>query len=53
VMNIMSRKRIRHLPVVDDGKLMGMISIGDVVKAKIAKAELEAEALKTYIGTVS
>ena len=53
VTNTMSSKRIRHLPVVEDGKLVGMISIGDVVKAKIAKAELEAEALKTYIGTVS
>jgi len=53
VMNTMSSKRIRHLPVVSEGKLMGMVSIGDVVKAKIAKAELEADALKTYIGTVS
>ena len=51
VMGRMTRRRIRHLPVVEGGKLAGMISIGDVVKEKIASAEQEAEALKSYIAT--
>jgi CBS domain-containing protein len=48
-MAIMTAKRFRHLPVVDDGELVGMISIGDVVKKRIAESENEAEALKLYI----
>ncbi|WP_306249671.1 CBS domain-containing protein [Parvularcula sp. IMCC14364] len=49
VMEIMSKRRIRHLPVVEDGKLVGIVSIGDVVKRKIELAEEEAESLKQYI----
>jgi len=45
----MTDRRIRHLPVVDKGKLVGVISIGDVVKRKITETEAEAEAMKTYI----
>ena len=51
VMELMTTKRIRHLPVMDDGKLVGMVSIGDIVKQKIAEAEAEAEHLKEYIAT--
>lgn len=51
VMGKMTGGRFRHLPVLEDGKLAGMISIGDVVKHKIAETELEAEALKEYIAT--
>jgi len=51
VMELMTSKRIRHLPVMDDGNLCGMVSIGDVVKQKIAQAEAEAESLKEYIAT--
>lgn len=51
VMHLMTKRRIRHLPVVDDGRLIGMISIGDVVKRRIAQTEMEAEALKQYIAT--
>lgn len=51
VMHLMTKRRIRHLPVVDEGKLIGMISIGDVVKRRIAQTEMEAEALKQYIAT--
>lgn len=51
VMHLMTRRRIRHLPVVDEGRLVGMISIGDVVKRRIAETEMEAEALKQYIAT--
>lgn len=51
VMHLMTKRRIRHLPVVDGGKLIGMISIGDVVKRRIADTEMEAEALRQYIAT--
>jgi CBS domain-containing protein len=48
-MALMTDRRIRHLPVVDEGRLVGMVSIGDLVKRRIAQAEQEAEALKHYI----
>lgn len=51
VMHLMTKRRIRHLPVVDNGRLVGMISIGDVVKRHIAATEMEAEALRQYIAT--
>ena len=49
VMGIMTKNKIRHLPVVNKGKLVGIITIGDVVKERIAETEHEAEALKQYI----
>lgn len=49
VMNIMTQSRIRHLPVMESGQLVGVISIGDVVKQKIAESEEEAAALRDYI----
>jgi CBS domain-containing protein len=45
----MTDRRIRHLPVLKDGRLVGIVSIGDLVKAKIAEAEAEAANLKAYI----
>lgn len=45
----MTDRRIRHLPVIKDGRLAGIVSIGDLVKSKIAEAEAEAENLKAYI----
>lgn len=51
VMGQMTDKRIRHLPVTDGDKLVGVISIGDVVKRKIEEAEQEAKALKDYISS--
>lgn len=51
VMNVMSRGRFRHLPVVEDGVLIGIVSMGDVVKRKIDQAEQEAEALRDYIAS--
>ena len=51
VMSLMTENRIRHLPVMDGGMLVGVISIGDVVKQRIAEAENEADALKDYIAT--
>jgi CBS domain-containing protein len=51
VMEQMTERRIRHLPVVEDGDLVGIISIGDVVKRKIEVTEQEAIALKQYIAS--
>ena len=45
----MTRRRIRHLPVVEDTRLIGIVSIGDIVKSRIVEAEREAESLKDYI----
>ncbi len=47
----MTDRRVRHLPVVHEDRLMGIISIGDLVKTKIAETEAEAETLKAYIAT--
>jgi CBS domain-containing protein len=48
-LSLMTQRRIRHLPVVDDGRLVGFISIGDLVKARIELIESEAEAMRAYI----
>ena len=47
----MTDRRIRHLPVCRDDRLVGIVSIGDLVKSKIAETEAEAEGLKAYIAT--
>ena len=49
VMSTMTRGRFRHLPVVRHGELLGVVSIGDVVKARLEEAKHETEALKAYI----
>jgi CBS domain-containing protein len=46
---MMTAQRFRHVPVVDEGKLVGIISIGDVVKTRIEEAEAEVDALRRYI----
>lgn len=51
VMEKMTTGRFRHLPVIEDGELLGIISIGDVVKRKIEMAERDAEELKRYIAS--
>ncbi len=48
-MQIMTGKRLRHLPVVDDGKLLGLISIGDLVKDIISEQQFIIEQLEHYI----
>lgn len=48
-LSMMSKRRIRHLPVVEDGKLIGIVSIGDLVKFRIDHIEREAEAMRNYI----
>jgi len=51
VMEIMTQGRFRHLPVEKEGKLVGLVSIGDVVKRRIEDVEREAEDIKAYIAT--
>jgi CBS domain-containing protein len=51
LMSRMTARRCRHLPVVADGGLAGIISIGDVVKHHIAEVEMEAMAMRDYIAT--
>lgn len=48
-MALMNAKRVRHLPVVDDGRLVGIVSIGDIVKSMISDREFEIEQLEHYI----
>lgn len=48
---LMTKRRFRHFPVVDEGRLVAFISIGDLVKDKIDEVEHEAEALRSYIQT--
>ncbi len=49
IMGIMTALRVRHLPVLDDGKLVGIVSIGDVVKYRLDEAKLEVESLRDYV----
>lgn len=51
VMERMTQNRIRHMPIVENGELVGIVSIGDVVKHKIEETEQEAQALKEYIAS--
>ncbi|MDC0196686.1 CBS domain-containing protein [Gammaproteobacteria bacterium] len=47
----MTRSRIRHLPILDDGKLVGLISIGDVVKNRVEELQAEGDMLREYISS--
>jgi CBS domain-containing protein len=49
IMENMTHGRFRHMPVVRHGELLGVVSIGDVVKARLEEARHETEALKAYI----
>lgn len=49
IMEIMTEGRFRHVPVLEQGRLVGIVSIGDVVKTRIEESEREASALKQYI----
>lgn len=51
VMGEMTANRFRHMPVVEMGRLSGIVSIGDVVKYKLAMAEAEADQMRQYIAT--
>ena len=50
VLDMMTQGRFRHMPVVDNGSLIGLVSIGDAVKARLDILESETEQLKEYIG---
>ena len=49
ISNVMTDRRVRHLPIMDEHKLVGIISIGDVVKAQLDYFESEAHMLRQYI----
>jgi CBS domain-containing protein len=51
IMEMMTLGKFRHLPVVEDGRVVGLISIGDVVKWRVREYEFEQEALRDYIKT--
>ena len=51
-MGLMTEGRFRHLPILENGQLSGLVSIGDVVKAMIEQSQVEVETLRTYVGTV-
>ena len=48
-LSLMTRRRIRHLPVIADGRMVDFVSIGDLVKYRIDRIEAEAEAMRDYI----
>ena len=48
-LSLMTRRRIRHLPVVEEGRVIGLVSIGDLVKYRIDRIEADAEAMRNYI----
>ena len=50
-LRLMTERRFRHLPVVEDGKLLGLVSIGDLVKVKLNESAQEAQALRAYIAS--
>ena len=50
-LGLMTERRFRHLPVVEDGKLLGLVSIGDLVKEKLNETAQEAQALRAYIAS--
>lgn len=50
-MSMMTGRRVRHLPILENGQLSGVISIGDAVKARIEEIEAEAKALREYINS--
>lgn len=49
VLSVMTERRFRHLPVIEDGKLCGIVSIGDVVKSRLDEITREADAMREYI----
>jgi len=49
VLAVMTERRFRHLPVTEEGRLVGLVSIGDVVKRKIEEVTEEAEGLRAFV----
>jgi len=52
LMAVMTDRRIRHIPILEEGRIVGVISIGDVVKARIDDAELEVESLRGFVAGI-
>ena len=50
-LGLMTERRFRHLPVVEDGRLLGLVSIGDLVKLRLEETAQEAQALRAYIAS--
>lgn len=50
-LGLMTRRRFRHLPVIEHGRMVGFVSIGDLVKARIDRIEQEANAMREYIAS--
>lgn len=48
-LSLMTRRRVRHLPVIDGGRMIGVVSIGDLVKYRIDRIEADAAAMRDYI----
>jgi len=51
IMEVMTQGRFRHVPVIEDGALVGIVSIGDIVKNHIAEVEMEVTAMRGYFAT--
>jgi CBS domain-containing protein len=51
LMEVMTQGRFRHVPVIEDGSLVGIVSIGDIVKNHIAEVEMEVTAMRDYFAT--
>jgi CBS domain-containing protein len=51
LMEVMTERKFRHMPVIENGRLCGIISIGDVVKNRVAEIEAESQAMREYIAT--
>jgi CBS domain-containing protein len=51
IMEIMTRGKFRHVPILDEGRLAGIVSIGDVVKHRLHEIESEHQAMREYIAT--
>ena len=51
MMELMTQGRFRHVPVIEDGALVGIVSIGDIVKHHVAEVEMEVTAMRDYFAT--
>ncbi len=51
MMEVMTQGRFRHVPVIEEGSLVGIVSIGDVVKHHVAEVEMEVTAMRDYFAT--
>ncbi len=51
-LSLITQRRVRHLPVIEDGRIIGLVSIGDLVKYRMDKIEAEAAAMLSYIQSV-